>query len=359
MGKVTKILSELISIKYWDGLSNRELLNYFHKAFDGCDIHEIHRTRTGTPYMAIGVNCDLRDQKDAIVLHGHMDTIVPQPDWDISPRVVDGNLYGLGSVDMRGLFAGVISILPELKKLKTPIIVTMSSDEETAIYGTDKIIDFLKSRNITAQLVVIGEPRLAPDLCAPYHNGCSVRKFMVHGRGAQMSVPHLGINAVTHSAELITFLTTLGITTTVVEVTGGGSIATVPEYCEFKVLFSFPTRAQFDTEWKKVEAKIKEIIKQTNGLRIENEVMAHLPPLEENQSAKLIGILKKLGIGLFDREVASRTVTEGGPYSAFCADTIVFGPGDLKLCHVVNEHTPIEKLEQYPEKLLQLIQEFV
>ncbi|MCL2755579.1 MAG: M20 family metallopeptidase [Firmicutes bacterium] len=356
--KTTEILKELITIKFWDGLSNRELLDYFHKAFKGCDIHEITETRTGNPYMVIGINCKLKNQKDAIILHGHMDTIVPPKEWDISPRVIDGKLHGLGSVDMRGFFAGIISALPELKKMKTPIILTISSDEETAIYGTDKIIEFLKSRRITPQLVIIGEPRMAPEYVAPYHNGCSVQKFVVKGKGAQMSVPQLGTNAIVYASKIVEFLNALKITTTVVEIGGGGSIATVPDTCEFKVLFSFPTQTEFNKEITKVKKYIKSLETGTQNLQISTEIMAHLPPLEENQSPKLMGVLEKMGVKLFDREVASKTVTEGGIYSNFCPDTIIFGPGDLKLCHVQDEHTPIEKLEAYPIKLVELLKEF-
>ncbi len=76
-----------------------------------------------------------------IGLSGHTDVVpVDGQAWDSDPFKVierDGRFYGRGTSDMKGYLACVLAAVPDFKrrKLKTPIHIIFSYDEETGCHG--------------------------------------------------------------------------------------------------------------------------------------------------------------------------------------------------------------------------------
>jgi len=74
----------------------------------------------------------------------------------------------------------------------------------------------------------------------------------------------------------------------------------------------------------------------------------------DNQSDRLMGIVKRQGLELFPKGVGA---TEARVYSEYCPDTIVFGPGERNMCHTPNEHISLDELTKFGDKLMGLVNE--
>ena len=116
--------------------SNLTLINYLSEQFADCgfeiSIHSVPESRNKFNLLA-----KLGSGEGGILLAGHSDTVpFDEGKWQSDPfkiREADNRLYGLGTCDMKGFFAFILEAvkLIDVKKLKKPIYVLASADEET------------------------------------------------------------------------------------------------------------------------------------------------------------------------------------------------------------------------------------
>ena len=96
-----------------------------------------------------------------LVLAGHTDTVpFDQQRWNHDPfraTEQDGNLYGLGTSDMKAFFALALDAVRELDpaKLREPITLLATADEESSMCGARDLVRLGKPK---ARYAVIGEP---------------------------------------------------------------------------------------------------------------------------------------------------------------------------------------------------------
>lgn len=133
---------------------------------------------------------------DGLVLSGHTDTVpFDEGLWSQSPfRLTekDQRLYGLGSCDMKGFFAFILEAVRELdlKKLKQPLVIIATADEESSMCGAKSLKP--KYQRL-AKHCVIGEPtELKP---IRMHKGIFMEGIRLSGQSGHSSNPSLGINA--------------------------------------------------------------------------------------------------------------------------------------------------------------------
>jgi putative selenium metabolism hydrolase len=141
------------------------------------------------------------DGPTGILFDSHMDTVdVNQPeDWHYDPfggEIIDGKLYGRGSVDMKGslaaaVFAGHIIKRIGLQEGKT-IYITASVMEED--YDGETVYAMCRQWERLPDYAVICEPS-GLDL-ALGHKGRALLKVTTRGVSAHGSAPEKGINAV-------------------------------------------------------------------------------------------------------------------------------------------------------------------
>ena len=156
---LVEMTSDMVRIPSYYGIPNQEteVAKYVKSVFD-----------------ANGIPCYLRDVADGrcnviatldsgkpgktIMFNAHMDTVEPNG-WEdaFNPQVIDGKLYGRGSIDDKGPLACVIEAMLAIKAVgaleKGKIVVTGVLDEERNSIGT---IDIVESR-IPADAVIIAE----------------------------------------------------------------------------------------------------------------------------------------------------------------------------------------------------------
>lgn len=145
------------------------------------------------------------------VIHfdSHMDTVqVNDPsEWKADPfgaEVVDGMVYGRGSVDMKGglaasIYAAALAKQAGLLEGKT-VYVTGSVCEE---YCDGVCLEhFYRSSGIKPDICIICEP--SDNTITLGHTGKVQARIKTHGVSAHGSAPEKGINAVYEMAEIIT-----------------------------------------------------------------------------------------------------------------------------------------------------------
>ena len=143
-----------------------------------------------------------------LLLNGHLDTVQPRSGWktdQLIPTITDGKMFGLGTADMKGNIAAMLSALYEIKDSKG-VMVLLYVDEEYDFLGMKAFINEYQNK-INPALIVSGD---GTDL--QIGNGCRGLieiRCIAKGLSAHASRPELGINAITGVINAVNKLTTL------------------------------------------------------------------------------------------------------------------------------------------------------
>lgn len=146
-----------------------------------------------------------------VVLSGHTDVVPTEGQrWSADPYLAvehQGRLYGRGTADMKSFIATALALVPEMaaRKLKIPIHLAFSYDEEVGCLGVRHLIAELGRALPRPRLVIVGEPTGMRVVNA--HKGITLVATRVVGRDAHSSAPALGASAIASAAELILHLT--------------------------------------------------------------------------------------------------------------------------------------------------------
>lgn len=310
------------------------------------------------------------EMKGGIVLSGHTD-VVPVTDqaWSFDPFVLteqDGKLYGRGSADMKGFLAVCMACLEatDLSKLKAPVHLALSYDEEVGCIGVDGLIKDMVEHVDTPRWVVIGEPTGMQVVRA--HKSINVFKTTVTGKAAHSSQPHRGGGAIFAAARMIEHLYQLGegkrqrggvsgaeppyTTVQVGLIEGGTAVNILPSQCSFKWEYRALPEEDPDeiinalTEW--VDANVLPDLKRhAPQASINTEAIARVPPLIASPDSGIEDWIRSLpGVAAGGSgEVAF--ATEGGNFKAFDLPSIVCGPGSIDQAHQPDEFVEIAQLE--------------
>jgi succinyl-diaminopimelate desuccinylase len=148
------------------------------------------------------------------MLNGHLDTVPICEGWatdPFKPVEKEGKLYGLGSFDMKGGIACILTALKAIRDSGTQLKGTLAFsgvvDEEGHSEGARGI---LKTELAKADAVLIGEPHDDIDLGI---TGKVLYELIVKGKSAHAFQPQEGVNAVEEAAKIITALAKLELRT--------------------------------------------------------------------------------------------------------------------------------------------------
>lgn len=145
-----------------------------------------------------------------LVLSGHTDVVpVDGQPWVTDPfeaQIVGDRLYGRGVTDMKSYGATALMMVPELlkRKLKRPVHLAFSYDEEVGCIGVHRLIADMKARGYQPAGCIVGEPTGMQVVIA--HKGKHGYKTSVRGHEAHSSLTPLGVNAVEIACEFVTHL---------------------------------------------------------------------------------------------------------------------------------------------------------
>ena len=304
-----------------------------------------------------------------IGLSGHTDVVpVDGQDWNSNPFAIverDGRIYGRGTADMKGFLACVLASVPDFKrrKLRVPIHIVFSYDEETGCHGVRPLIAELGSRLTRPRMVFVGEPTNMTAVDA--HKGPVRWQVDVKGRAAHSSMAHLGVNAIAYAGRLIAELgrieeelkaslpdarfdppyPTLQVTT----IDGGTATNIVPISCSF----GFEVRALPGLDTGAIERRLlafaetrclpemRRVAPEASiTIRQSNEV----PPFAASPNSEAVALALKLTKA--NETFAVSYATEAGLFQDAGAPSVVIGPGSIAEAHTANEWIAASELEK-------------
>jgi putative selenium metabolism hydrolase len=324
----------------------------------------------------------LRGTEDcAIMLEGHMDCVPPgNPDlWDYPPysaRIVDGIIYGRGTVDMKGGLAAMITSMEELaKKERAATVYAAFVVHEETIEGAaiEKVIESLKN---PPDFVILGEPTHLN--IAVGHRGRSLIRIELVGKTAHASMPDQGVNTLEAAAHYITTVTQQGVLPMHPSL-GKATITPISIECTPKGLPQLPDTCEivFDRRLL-VNEKEEDVIQPLKSILVDMEeshsITGAVTILEETRqcwtgeflkvkdffpawigSEKDVGVIRN-ALAYGDPEVITWEFSTDGVYTAHRGiPTVGFGPGNWSFAHQPNEAVPLKEVEQAAEGYTRII----
>jgi acetylornithine deacetylase len=305
-------------------------------------------------YATIGPN------ESGVALSGHTDVVpVDGQAWTSDPftlRSADGRLYGRGAADMKGFLAAVLAAVPDFKrrKLRTPIHLAFSYDEEIGCIGVRPMLAELGGALPKPRMVIVGEPTSMQVVAA--HKGPVRWQVDVKGRAAHSSMATLGVNAITYAARLIGELERIETdlkqtarderfnppyaTLQVTSVEGGTASNIVPVSCSF----SFDVRALPGLDAGTIEGRLHcfaetRCLHEMRARAPEADISIRrtnaVPPFGADRGSEVIALALKLTDQNETHCVSY--ATEAGLFQDAGSPAVVCGPGDIAQAHTADE----------------------
>lgn len=302
-----------------------------------------------------------------VLMVGHLDTVPADPaGWTVDPfagRVVDGSVWGRGSVDMKG---GLGAMLAALAALHDVMPERAARAQLYAVAGEE--VDCLGSRTLVAtgrlpaaRCLVVGEPTGLQVVAA--HKGALRLEVVVHGRAAHGARPELGANAVTAMAGIVAACAAIELpalpphpllgpaTVSVNQISGGTAVNVVPDRCRATLDIRTLPGHDHDQIRGLVERAVAGGLDGVAGVTSEVTVLNEAAPVATDLEDPLV-----------TAALAAASVADGGRGqptvggAAFFSDasvlqpalagvpTILFGPGATERMHQVDEHVSVADL---------------
>ena len=321
----------------------------------------------------------------SILFDSHMDTVTVNDEsaW-ISPpfaaEIIDGKLYGRGSVDMKSGMAASIFAAAEAKKQGglegKSVYVSCTVFEEDC--DGENLKHLFKERSLKPKFVVICEP--SENRIVTGHKGKAQIAVTTHGISAHGSAPEKGRNAIYEMAEIIQRVERINHslfrenephgTLVLSRISStSASLNAVPSECEIYLdrrMILGETRATVESEMNSIiDGKFASWAlgtlrrKSWTGMEIVYEPLH--PAWEIAKEHKLTRACMRSYAACFPgKEIefdywdfstnAVSPVSLGIP-------TIGFGPGEYKLAHMVNEHVELGQISDACSFYTRLIKE--
>jgi succinyl-diaminopimelate desuccinylase len=292
----------------------------------------------------------------ALLYCGHLDTVpIGETAWSYPPfgaEISEGRIFGRGASDMKSGVAAMLGGMAALAASRT----RLPGDVRLAgVVGEE--VDCAGSRHFLAQggmngvgWLVISEPTNLDLVIA--HKGALRVEIATHGRAAHGAMPELGINAILHMMELIRQLQRLALrppahpllsppTLSVNTIAGGFRTNVVPDICRITVdIRTLPGQAHSDV-LDLVRKTIAELAATRQGFEATVSVISEAAPVMTDLDSGLVRAAQMTVGGALGRQAVIRGVDYFSDASVLQpptkVPTILFGPGDDRLAHQINE----------------------
>ena len=368
MASVTEILLDLIGIPSVSSASNQGVIEYARRRLQPSqwDVRTFPYTDPNgigkTNLIAVpkkGSNPEIVE----LALVCHTDTVPYPDDWSeaVHPKVIDERVYGRGACDVKGFLACILAAVADLDVAERSVAVVLTADEEIGCIGAKRL---LSEKQLRARYAVVGEPTQLHPVVAG--KGYALGEVLVRGKAAHSAFPEAGRSAILDAATLIGSIRKIGLraamerherfeppftTVNIGTISGGTAKNIVPAECRFLVEWR-PVPGQ-NERWiaDLISEELARAQKDDPGLQATFEPIRIDPGFETDLQSKLVEELKRLS---GNAAVAVAFGTEAPYVKKLGAETVVFGPGDMKTAHSVEENVPIEELERCVQVLRRL-----
>ena len=309
---------------------------------------------------------------DGLVMSGHTDTVPCDPSlWSSDPFTAeqkDDRIYGLGSCDMKSFLALALaaSSSVDFDKLKHPLTLVATSDEETTMKGAKLIADNGKK---LGRFCVIGEPTgLTP---IRQHKGNLTMSVEFLGQSGHASDPSLGNNALEGMYQYMTGLfayrdriqhqyndpafTIPTPTMNLGHIHGGDNSNRICGACTLLIDIRFLPAMSFATLKADLEQMAAEVA-EARGLGVTTQTFGEgMPAMDTDAASEIAQYLTHIT----GKKTASVAFGTEAPYfNAMQTETIVIGPGSINQAHQPDEFLPIEQIDPTIKMLEDLVERF-
>ena len=347
-----EILKELIEINTTGDKENKQIRDYLKSILSPLNF-KITTLGDGDKKVLIAKRGDSN-----LGFVCHTDTVSPSGSWPYNPytlTIEDNLMYGLGTSDMKGGIAALLSALVELDT-SYPCTLYFTYDEEINFAGIRTLV---KELDDFPNMLIFPEPTdLVPVIAS---KGCLEFEVTVTGKSAHSSTPDNGDNAILKAMDFIKELkryannlkreinpiyeipyTTfnLGI------IAGGGAINKVPDECQL----SFDFRTIDNKQNDKIIAKITKLCQKYNAkFKVINNVGAVRSNSSFNETVEKICCKKCASINYLTEASFFKDkailILGPGPIMAHQTDEYIRKDSYLKTIEIYKEI--IKKYESY------------
>lgn len=335
----------------------------------GCAVEMQEITGFPGKFNVIGT---LGNGPGGLVLAGHMDTVPFNADrWRSDPFSLterDGQLYGLGICDMKGFIPLAIEAAARYadNQLAQPLIILATADEESSMSGGRALVAAGRPK---ARYAVIGEPTsLRP---VHMHKGILMEAIRVVGRAGHSSDPALGSNALEgmhriiaglldyrdelqhrhHNPHFAVPVPTLNLG----HIKGGDNPNRICPDCELHLDLRTLPGMNVETVRAELRSRMRTALADRDFALEFHSLFEGVNPLETSANSAIVRAAERL-TGHSSEAVAFST--EAPFLQALGMQTVVLGPGDIRVAHQPDESLPLATLNPTLEILDQLIREF-
>lgn len=334
-----ELLEKLVSFNTIEDKNNKEILDFIEKYLSRIGFKTISKNKNLV--MEFGEN-------PVLGFLGHSDTVEYIDGWNSDPFTLtkcDGNLYGLGSCDMKGGIAAFLTALSkiDLFKLKRGIRVYITYDEEIGFSGIKELVT---NNEKFPEYMLFGEP--TDNIIDTSCKGLFAVKLFTKGIKVHSSTPGKGRSANSLMIKMLLELekyyeenikgdinnifevpyTTMNIGL----INGGSAINSVASDCSSYIDFRVINKEHINL----IENKIKELCDKYYG---SFEVDIKIFPFDND-------------IDFIDEKNSAGFMTE----ASFIDNSkkIILGVGPVT-AHEVDEHVSIESLSNCVEQYVEII----
>jgi acetylornithine deacetylase len=297
-----------------------------------------------------------------VALSAHTDVVpVVGQAWTSDPFSLnrrDGNLYGRGSADMKGFIACCLTMAEDAakRKLKTPIHLAFSYDEEIGCIGVRRLIDMMKTLPYRPRFCVVGEPTMLQVVTA--HKGKLGYRVTAHGLEAHSSLAPIGVNAIYMACDLISEIRRIQqdiakhgasdgdyevayTTLHVGKMSGGEVMNIVPNHASF----DFEIRYLPQDDGIAIAQRIRDVAEEVAtsfrsvfaDARFTFAELQSYPALDTPVESDIVNFVRSLTGGNSTGKITFGT--EGGLFQKELGiPSVVCGPGNIAVAHKPDEH---------------------
>ncbi len=363
-----ELLARLIGFDTTSRDGNIPLIEFVEDYLDGWGIPHLRvdyeQGRKTNLFATIGP-----DIAGGIVLSGHTDVVpVDGQDWTSNPFELTergGRLYGRGTCDMKGFIAVALAMVPEFKqaRLKTPIHLALSCDEEVGCKGVRPLVAHMRDHLPRPRAVLVGEPTSMKVVNA--HKSAVTFSTEVTGHEAHSSLTHQGVNSIMVAGELLAEINRIRrevetrgdpsgrfdppySTVHVGVIEGGTAKNIIPRRCSFQwetrlLPSADPAEVpqRFEAFARTLEPAMKKLAPETGIANKTTNVVPALAPEPDSPAEHLA-----LHLASANGTHAVSYCTEAGLFQQAGIPSVICGPGSIEQAHKPDEYIDVSELRK-------------
>jgi acetylornithine deacetylase len=304
-----------------------------------------------------------------LALVGHTDTVPYDSNWAEAITLIEreGNLYGRGSCDTKAYIAAALTAVNRVgvQCLRRPLALVFTADEEVGLIGAKRLVE---ERPFRARYSIVGEPTSLQPVYAG--KGYCLAEVIVRGQEGHSAYPALGKSAIFRAARLVSRIEVIAdqltlerhedfdppYTTLNVGLIRGGSAKNV-----------IAGECRFTLEWRPIPGQkpgtLLDYLEEAIALEKKSDPTFDCQ-INAGRTDLGFATLRSSRLVTFLETITGKTSgtvsfgTEAAQMTQVGADTVVLGPGDIRVAHQTGEFVPLSQLEGCADLLRQAIEQF-